>query len=161
MHVLPRRLGVVLTGIAAAVALAVAMAGDASAATTTVKIQSDATGSQRLNRLSGVVPRMFTAFGTSSKWLRTDTSSGYATYKGVNADVCLTGRQSLLGINVVTVEKCVPGSLQQQWRLGVGREFQLRLNGLSAEVNLANPDRPLRMAFFTGKPHQRFTITPA
>jgi hypothetical protein len=75
--------------------------------------------------------------------------------------VCLTGRQSTLGFNVVTIETCIPGSLQQQWRLGVAREFQLRLSGLSAEVNLANPDRPLRMALFTDKPHQKFTITPA
>jgi hypothetical protein len=161
MHVLPRRLGLALTGVAAAVALAVPMADQASAATTTVKIQSDATGSQRLNRLGTAVPRMITAIGTSSKWLRTDTSSGYATYRSVTQDVCLTGRQSLQGLNVVTVEKCVPGSFQQQWRLGVARDFQLRLNGLSAEVNLANPDRPLRMALFTGKPHQKFTITPA
>ncbi|HWT23388.1 MAG TPA: hypothetical protein VN213_07765 [Solirubrobacteraceae bacterium] len=56
MHVLPRRLVVGITGIATAGALAVPMAGQASAATTTVKIESDATGSQRLNRLGDAVP---------------------------------------------------------------------------------------------------------
>ena len=56
MHVLPRRLAVGITGIATAGALAVPMAGQASAATTTVKIESDATGSQRLNRLGDAVP---------------------------------------------------------------------------------------------------------
>ena len=161
MHVFPRRLGLALAAIVAAAALAVSMADQASAATSIVKIQTDATGSQRLNRLGTAVPRMFTAIGTSSKWVKTDTSSGFATYKSVSANVCLTGRQSTQGFNVVTIETCIPGSPQQQWRLGVARDFQLRLNGLSAEVNLANPDRPLRMALFTGQPHQRFTITPA
>ncbi|HWT23389.1 MAG TPA: RICIN domain-containing protein [Solirubrobacteraceae bacterium] len=102
---------------------------------------------------------MITAFGTSSRWLGTDTSDGYAVYRGVTSDVCLTGRQSLQGFNVVTIEKCIPGSLQQQWRLGAARDFQLRLNGLSAQVNLANPNRPLRMAVFTGQAHQKFRIT--
>jgi hypothetical protein len=82
------------------------------------------------------------------------------TYKSVTANICLTGRQSTLGFNVVTIETCIPGSPQQQWRLGVAREFQLRLNGLSAEVNLANPGPPAADGLFTGKPHQKFTITP-
>jgi hypothetical protein len=39
----------------------------------------------------------------------------------------------------VTVEACIPGATKQQWRVGVGRELQLRLNGLVAEVNMASP----------------------
>ena len=86
-------------------------------------------------------------------WTKTDTTAGYATYKtGIG---CLTGR-GLQGAPVVTVQKCVAGATNQQWRKGVSGDLQLRLNGLVAEVNTASAAQQVRMAFRVARPNQKW-----
>jgi hypothetical protein len=159
MRVAPRSIGAALAGLAAAAALAAPLAGQAEAATSTVVIKNDATGSQTLSVLDGFIAHMA---NSTTMWTRTDVAGapGYATYsrRVGNKDLCLTGRPSTAGANILTTETCVAGFTKQQWRHGVARDLQLRLNGLSAEVDLANANRVARMGFFSGKPHQKWTI---
>jgi hypothetical protein len=162
MQALPRKLGVALTGLAAAAALAVPMAGRADAATSTVLLHTQTTIPKLLtDNPSGLVTMEQAPLGgnPNQRWVKADTSSGYATYSSVSSinagkPRCLTGR-GLQGFPVVTAEFCVPGALKQQWRLGVSGDFQLRLNGLVAGVDSAN-NRGVLMQFFTAKPDQKW-----
>jgi hypothetical protein len=167
MQVLPRKLGLALTGIAAAAALAVPMAGQADAATSTVLLHTNTTIPKLLtDNPNGIVTMQPAPLGgnPNQRWVKTDTSSGYATYTSVSSITagkprCLTGR-GITGLPVVTAESCVPGATKQQWRLGVSGDFQLRLNGLVAGVNSANNSGVL-MQFFTAKPDQKWHTHPA
>ena len=96
----------------------------------------------------------------AQKWVKTDTTSGFATYKNVKSGRCLTGR-GLQGFPGVTVEACKPGSLTQQWKLGVSGDLQLRQNGLVAEHNLASPSGQVQMALFQARANQRWHTHPA
>jgi hypothetical protein len=162
MQVLPRKLGVALTGLAAAAALAVPMAGQADAASSTVLLHTQTTIPKLLtDNPNGLVTMEQAPLGgnLNQRWVKTDTSSGYATYSSVSSinagkPRCLTGR-GLQGFPVVTAEFCVPGATKQQWRLGVSGDFQLRLNGLVAGVNSANNTGVL-MQFFTVQPDQKW-----
>ena len=95
----------------------------------------------------------------AQKWVKTDTTSGFATYKNVKSGRCLTGR-GLQGIPVITVEACKAGGLTQQWKLGVSGDLQLRQNGLVAEHNLASPSGQVRMAIFQARASQRWHTHP-
>jgi len=168
MQVLPRRkLGVALTGLAAAAALAVPMAGQADAATSTVLLHTQTTIPKLLtDNPNGLVTMTPAPLGgnLNQRWVKTDTSGGYATYSCVSSikagkPRCLTGR-GLQGFPVVTAEFCIPGATKQQWRLGVSGDFQLRLNGLVAGVNPANNSGVL-MQFFTGTADQKWHTHPA
>src|SRR3954449_4635259 len=159
LHVLSRRLGVALTGCVAAAALAVPMAGQADAATSTVLLHTQTTIPQLLtDNPSGVVTMAPAPLAglPSQRWVKTDTDAGYATYTSVSSIIpgkkphCLTGR-GLQGFPVVTAEFCIPGAAKQQWKLGASGDFQLRLNGLVAGVNSANNSGVL-MQFFTAQP---------
>ena len=168
MQILSRRQGVTLTALAAAAALAVPMAGQADAATSTVLLHTQTSIPQLLTDTSSGVTSMDPAplgGNPNQRWVKTDTDSGYATYSSVssiNAGTprCLTGR-GLQGFPVVTAEKCLPGSTKQQWRIGVSGDFQLRLNGLVAAHNTAGNGRGVLMQFFTGQAHQRWHTHPA
>ena len=168
MQVLSRRLGVGLTGLAAAAALAVPMAGQADAATSTVLLHTQTTIPKLLTESpSGLVTMEQAPLGgnPNQRWVKTDTDSGFATYTSVSSigpgkkPHCLTGRGAQ-GFPVVTAEICVPGATKQQWRLGVSGDFQLRLNGLVAGVNSSNNSGVL-MQFFTAKPDQKWHTHPA
>ena len=144
----------VLRGLIATAALVLVMAGTASAATSTVKLRNQATGTKLMTRDASSLVSMKSA-GTvpNQTWIKTDVTATYATYSiGTN---CLTGR-GLQGFPVVTVEKCIPGATKQQWRKGVSGDLQLRLNGLVAEVNTASAANQVRMAFFVDKPNQKW-----
>jgi hypothetical protein len=167
MHALSRTLGLALAGAGAAAALAVPMAGQADAATSTVLLHTQTTIPKLLtDNPSGVVTMEKAPLGgnLNQRWVRTDTSSGYATYASVSSidagkPRCLTGR-GIQGFPVVTAESCVPGATRQQWKLGVSGDLQLRLNGLVAGVNAANNSGVL-MQFFTAKPDQKWHTHPA
>ncbi len=167
MQVLRLKLSIALTGLAAAAALAVPMAGHADAATSTVLLHTETTIPKLLtDKATGLVAMEQAPVGgnLNQRWVKTDTSSGYATYSSVSSinagkPRCLTGR-GLQGFPVVTAEACVSGSTNQQWRLGVSGDFQLRLNGLVAGVNSANNSGVL-MQFFSFKPDQRWHTHPA
>ena len=154
MNTVLRRIALAFAGLA----LVLTFAGPANAATTQVKIRNQSTGLKLLTKDPSSLVSMKNAGLPNQIWTKTDTNSGYATYRQGNG--CLTGR-GLQGFPVVTVEACIPGATKQQWRLGVGRELQLRLNGLVAEVNTASAALGVRMAFFQAKPQQRWTILPA
>jgi hypothetical protein len=166
MQVLSRKLGVALTGLAAAAALAVPMAGQADAATSTVLLHTETTIPKLLtDNASGIVTMEQAPLGghVNQRWVKTDTSGGYATYTSVSSinagkPRCLTGR-GLQGLPVVTAESCPRGSTKQQWRLGVSGDFSLRGDGLVAGVNAAN-NKGVLMQFFTGKPTRGGTRTP-
>lgn len=167
MQVLPRKLTVALTGLAATAALAVPMAGQADAATSTVLLHTPTTISKWLTDTpsSLVMMQPGPAGGNpNQRWVKTDTSNGYATYSSVSSinagkPRCLTGR-GLQGAPVVTAEPCVAGATKQQWRLGVSGDFQLRLNGLVAGVN-AGTNTGVLMQFFTANPNQKWHTHPA
>jgi hypothetical protein len=57
---------------------------------------------------------------------------------------------------VVAAEKCVAGATNQQWRLGVSGDFQLRLNGLVAKHNTAGMGTGVLMSFFTAQSNQKW-----
>jgi hypothetical protein len=145
----------VLRGLIATAALVLVMAGTASAATSTVKLRNQATGSKLMTMDPSGLVSMKPVGKPNQTWTKTDTTAGYATYKtGIG---CLTGR-GLQGAPVVTVQKCVAGATNQQWRKGVSGDLQLRLNGLIAEVNTASAWNLLRMALFTAKPNQKWFV---
>jgi hypothetical protein len=143
---------------AAGLCVALAFSGQASAATSNVKLLNQATGAKLLTKDPSGLASMKNPGTPNQIWTRTDTNSGYATY--AIGTGCLTGR-GLQGAPVVTIERCVAGATRQQWRKGVSGDLQLRLNGLVAEVNTANASNIVRMAFFQVKPNQRWTIVPA
>ena len=144
-----------LRGLVATAALVLVMAGTASAATSTVKLRNQASGSKLMTMDPSGLVSMKPVGKPNQTWIKTDTTAGYATYKtGLG---CLTGR-GIQGFPVVTVQKCVPGGLNQQWRKGVSGDLQLRLNGLIAEVNTASAALGVRMAFFTAKPNQKWFV---
>ena len=154
MNTVLRRIALAMTGLA----VLLVFAGPANAATSKVKIRNQATGTKLLTKDPSSLASMKNAGAANQIWTKTDTNSGYATYS--QGTLCLTGR-GLQGFPVVTVEKCVAGATKQQWRRGVSGDFQLRLNGLVAEVNTASAALGVRMAFFKAAPNQKWTILPA
>jgi hypothetical protein len=56
----------------------------------------------------------------------------------------------------VTAEKCVAGAKNQEWKLGVSGDFQLRLNGLVAKHNTAGNGTGVLMSLFTAAPNQKW-----
>jgi hypothetical protein len=158
MNTVLRRISVTVVALGVAGALLVAMAGPANAATSTVKLRNQATGAKLMTKDPSSLVTMKPAGAANQTWVKTDVSAGFATYSIGTG--CLTGR-GLQGFPLVTVEKCIPGKLAQQWRKGVSGDLQLRLNGLIAEVNTSSAAFGVRMAFFTAKPNQKWTILPA
>ena len=71
-----------------------------------------------------------------------------------------TGR-GITGFPVVTSEACKPGALNQQWRLNVTKDLQLRLNGFAAKHNLAGNGTGVLMALFNGRPEMKWHTHPA
>ena len=142
-----RKLSLVVATLAASAGLA----GQAEAATSTVRLHTDANTTRYLSdTASGVVSMNVSSGSAMQRWIKTDTNSGYATYKNKSTGRCLTGR-GLTGFPVVTAQKCVPGATNQQWRLNVTKDFQLRLNGAAAKHNTAGNGTGVLMALFNGR----------
>ncbi|HEY6887439.1 MAG TPA: RICIN domain-containing protein [Solirubrobacter sp.] len=141
----------------AALALSAGFAGQAQAATSTVRLHTAADTTRFLSDSASGVTSMnkVNASDPLQKWRKTDTTSGYATYTNVSTGRCLTGR-GLQGFPVVTSETCKAGATNQQWRLGVSGDFQLRLNGLVASHNTAGNGTGVLMSLFTAKPNQKW-----
>jgi hypothetical protein len=141
----------------AALALSAGFAGQAQAATSTVRLHTAADTTRFLSDTASGVTSMNKANASDplQKWRKTDTTSGYATYTNLSTGRCLTGR-GLQGFPVVTSEKCISGATKQQWRLGVSGDFQLRLNGLVASHNTAGNGTGVLMALFTATPNQKW-----
>ena len=166
MQRITRKAGTALAGLTAAAALAVPMATQADAATTTVKLHTQTSIDRFLAdpppNIASMVPAV--SNDPQQRWRRTDTNSGYATYTSVSSinegrPRCLTGR-GLQGFPVVTVERC-DGTDRQQWRLGSSGELRLRMNGLVAAHNNAGTFRGVVMQTFTGAANQRWHTHPA
>ena len=51
----------------------------------------------------------------------------------------------------MTAQKCVAGATNQQWRLNVTKDFQLRLNGAAMKHNTAGNGTGVLMALFNGR----------
>ena len=140
-----------LTLAVATLALSAGLAGQANAATSTVRLHTDADTTRYLtDTASGVVSMDKSSTSALQRWIKTDTNSGYATYKNKSTGRCLTGRAPV-GFPVVTSQKCVAGALNQQWRFGVAKDFQLRLNGAAAKHNTAGNGTGVLMALFNGR----------
>ena len=145
-----------LTLTVATLAISAGLAGQANAATSVVKLHTEADTSKFLSdTASGVTSMVKTSTSDLQRWIKTDTDSGYATYTNKSTGRCLTGR-SPVGFPVVTAEKCIPGATKQQWRLGVAKDFQLRLNGVSAKHNTAGNGTGVLMAFFNGQSNMKW-----
>ena len=141
----------------AALALSAGFAGQAQAATSTVRLHTAADTTKSLSDTPSGVTSMNQTLTSdlNQKWRKTDTNSGYATYTNVATGRCLTGR-SLQGFPVVTAEKCIVGATKQQWKLGVSGDFQLRLNGLVAKHNTAGNGSGVLMSLFTAQSNQKW-----
>jgi hypothetical protein len=136
-----------------------AFATSSNAATSTVKLHTDANTTRFLSdSANGVTTMAPSNTSAMQRWVKTDTTSGYATYRNVGTGRCLTGR-GLTGFPVVTSQACVSGALNQQWRLNVTKDFQLRLNGAAARHNLVT--NGVLMALFNGKPEMKWHTHPA
>jgi hypothetical protein len=145
-----------LTLTVATLAISAGLAGQANAATSVVKLHTDGDLSKFLSdTTSGVTSMMPSSTDPAQRWIRTDTSSGYATYTNKKTGRCLTGR-SPVGFPVVTAQKCEAGALNQQWRLNVTKDFVLRLNGAAAKHNLAGNGTGVLMALFNGRPEMKW-----
>ena len=140
MQVLPRRIGVVLLGALAAMALGLTMTARADAATTKVEIVTKATINGQSNRV--LAPRSGGKYAISSPsnpssdlktFIKTDVGQNSATYRwSQNPDKCLTAPQSSRSI---TLEPCNFGPDQlwtQGFSGGVFREFRNVQTGRSA-----------------------------
>ena len=141
----------------AALAISAGLAGQAQAATSTVRLHTQADTTKNLSDTPSGVTSMLknNSSDLAQKWRKTDTNSGYATYTNVKTGRCLTGR-GIQGFPVVTAEKCVAGATKQQWRLGVSGDFQLRLNGLVAKHNTAGNASGVLMSLFTNQANQKW-----
>jgi hypothetical protein len=149
-----RKLGAALVALAATATLA----GQADAATSTVRLHTAADTTRFLSDSASGVTTMAKSQATDpmQKWIKTDTTSGFATYKNVKTGRCLTGR-GLQGFPVVTAQSCVTGALNQQWKLGPGGDFQMRLNGLVARHNSTTGNGTgVVMSFFTAATNQKW-----
>ena len=145
-----------LTLTIATLAISAGLAGQANAATSVVKLHTDADTSRFLSDTASGVTTMAPSSGDfAQRWIKTDTSSGYATYKNKSTGRCLTGR-SPVGFPVVTAQTCVAGALNQQWRLNVTKDFVLRLNGVAAKHNTAGTGTGVLMALFNGQSNMRW-----
>jgi hypothetical protein len=145
-----------LTLTIATLAITAGLAGQANAATSVVKLHTDADTTRFLSdAASGVTTMAKSSDDFSQRWIRTDTNSGYATYKNKKTGRCLTGR-SIVGFPVVTAEKCVAGALNQQWRLNVTKDLVLRLNGAAAKHNTAGNGTGVLMALFNGQANMKW-----
>jgi hypothetical protein len=143
-------------------ALGAGLAGQAQAATSTVRLHTKADTTRFLSDSASGVTTMAKSKSTdpAQKWRKVDTELGYATYSSLKTiqdgrPRCLTGRGAI-GFNLITTEKCVPGALNQQWRLGVGGEFKLRLNGLAAKHNTGGIGVNAVMSFFQAQFNQNW-----
>jgi hypothetical protein len=140
-----------LTLTVATLAISAGLAGQANAATSVVKLHTDANTTRFLSdTASGVTTMAPTSTDPAQRWIKTDTNSGYATYTNKKTGRCLTGRAPI-GFPVVTAQTCIPGALNQQWRLNVTKDFVLRLNGAAAKHNTAGAGTGVLMAIFNGK----------
>jgi hypothetical protein len=151
MHVLPRRLGLLLAGTAAAAALAVPMAGQADAATSVVRLHTQANTGHSLSNVSGSAFSPFTSSSDArQRWMKTDKGLGFFELRNVaDQSVCLdrpplTNGGSLIG-KFLSVRAC-NGSPSQQWKFGVSGELQQRSSGLIAQVDLANINQAVKLA---------------
>jgi hypothetical protein len=140
-----------LTLTVATLAISAGLAGQANAATSVVKLHTDANTARFLSdTASGVTTMAPSSSDPMQRWIKTDTNSGYATYKNKATGRCLTGRAPV-GFPVVTAQKCEAGALNQQWRLNVTKDFVLRLNGAAAKHNTAGTGTGVLMALFNGR----------
>jgi hypothetical protein len=146
-----------LTLTIATLAITAGLAGQANAATSVVKLHTDADTTRFLSDTASGVTTMAKSSSTDlmQRWIKTDTSSGFATYTNKQTGRCLTGR-SPVGFPVVTAEKCVAGALNQQWRLNVAKDFVLRLNGVAAKHNTAGTGTGVLMALFNGQANMKW-----
>ena len=145
-----------LTLTVATLAISIGLAGQANAATSVVKLHTDGDLSKFLSEsASGIATMAPQPDPDMQRWIRTDTNSGFATYQNKKTGRCLTGR-SLQGFPVVTVQPCVAGALNQQWRLNVTKDFVLRLNFVAVKHNLAGNGTGVLMALFDGRPEMKW-----
>ena len=146
-----------LTLTVATVALSAGLAGQAQAATSVVKLHTDADTTRFLSDTASGVTTMAPSSSTdlAQRWIKTDTNSGYATYKNKLTGRCLTGRAPV-GFPVVTAQKCEAGALNQQWRLNVTKDFVLRLNGAAMKHNTAGNGTGVLMALFNGQSNMKW-----
>jgi hypothetical protein len=150
-----------LTLTVATLAISAGLAGQANAATSVVKLHTDANTTRYLSDSQGGVVTMAPSSGDfAQRWIKTDTSSGYATYKDKLTGRCLTGR-SPVGFPVVAVQTCVAGALNQQWRLNLSNDFMLRLNGAAARHNTAGIGTGVLMALFNGQSNMKWHTHPS
>jgi hypothetical protein len=158
----PRRQHPMQRKLAAAVAAIALSATTADAATTTLRLHTQADTTRFMSDSSSAIVTMAKndTSDARQKWRRTDTTSGYATYRNVGTGRCLTWR-GIQGFPVVSAEMCVAGALNQQWRLGVSGDLQLRLNGLVAKHNTAGNGIGVVMSLFQAASNQKWHTHPA
>lgn len=139
MRVVVRTIAGAVAGLAAVAVLASPMAEQAEAATTIVRIQNLSTDDKVLSKMDfdGIV---MTHSITRSRWTKTDVGGGYATYRNVFSDKCLSFRRfENTGFESVADRTCNAGDANQQWKLGAFNELILKANGRTLEAVAADP----------------------
>ena len=147
-----------LTLTVATLAISAGLAGQANAATSVVKLHTDADTTRFLSRHrerrhdDGEEQLDRPRCSAGSRPTRTPAMRRTRTSL---TGRCLTGRAPV-GFPVVTAQTCVAGALNQQWRLNVTKDFQLRLNGAAAKHNIAGNGTGVLMALFNARPDMRW-----
>jgi len=150
------RIARTVAGVGAAAALAVPMAAQADAATTTVRLHAvTATGESLQGPAtvfgSSVTLRPTNVNASNQKWQKTDVGSGFATYKLVSSldtarELCLAGTPSSLRPFAAL---CSPGSFAQQWTRGFVNDGRI-LNRSAFTTLTRNPSGAVELRFLGG-----------
>jgi hypothetical protein len=160
MHVLPRRISGLIAALLAGLAL-VSMAGQADAATKTVRVANFAAPGKSLSTFAGNQVNMSTARSTANqKWTKTDVAfvPGFGTFSSYsNAGRCLEMASAFSSL--VITQPCNPSRSGQQWTrgfLGDGRiENRLTLRSLTV-VPGGIGAFPVKGDFFAGQLAQKW-----
>jgi len=153
MHAVSRRTRTAIAGLSAAIALAAPLAGQADAATKTVRLEPLAKAGQSLRSSGSQVNLAPTGSGNDQRWVKTDVGFGFATYRSVATERCL---QSTSGSFLASTAPCT-GSSAQQWSRGFSNDKRIE-NRLSRRALTFNPSSFTQIVadFFAAKPGQRW-----
>ena len=166
MHVLTRRIGVALGGLAAAASLAVPMAGQAQAADPVVQIVQNSPEGQRammsfkapINTDIKVLAPLRSSTDVRQRWVKHDIGNGVARYESVAfPGKCMQVKSTTSGERV-TVAAC-NGGAKQLWTQGFStaafRQFQ-NIGSSSSATRERNID--VHQRFFSGQSRQLWAV---
>jgi hypothetical protein len=166
MHVLTRRIGVALGGLAAMAALAVPMAGQARAADPVVQIVQNSPEGQRammsfkppINTDIKVVAPLRSSTDLRQRWIKHDVGNGVARYESVAfPGKCMQVKSTTSG-DLVTVAAC-NGGAKQLWTQGFSTaSFRMFQNIGSSKAATRERNIDVLQRGFTGQSRQLWSV---